>query len=181
MAATNWNGGYAWENMETSATFAGTGGAVTVSGTVIAHGMTINSTGYSFTGGTLTVTAGGITANQSTTITSPLYIGGPQTWTVASGKTLTVSGALHTVISDLTISGAGNVAISGAIDGGGMLNTYGGAKPGGLIKSNTGTLTLTGRSSIYRRRHHGQHRHARSPTGGRARHFQRRLFRQRRR
>ena len=97
--STKWSG-YAWENMETSATFGGTGGAVTVSGNVIAHGMTINSTGYSFTGGSLTVTAGGITANESTTINSPLYVGGPQTWNVASGKTLTVSGPLHTVISD---------------------------------------------------------------------------------
>ena len=40
--STKWSG-YAWENKETSATFGGTGGAVTVSGTVIAHGMTINS------------------------------------------------------------------------------------------------------------------------------------------
>jgi fibronectin-binding autotransporter adhesin len=144
---TNWNSGaYAWENKETSATFAGTGGAVTVSGSVIAHGMTINSTGYTFSGGSITVTSGGITANQNATINSPLYIGGPQTWAVASGKTLTVGGALHTIISDLTISGAGNVLISGAIDGGGVLNAYG-AKPGGLIKSNTGSLTLTGASN----------------------------------
>jgi autotransporter-associated beta strand protein len=144
--STKWSG-YAWENKETSATFAGTGGAVTLSGTVIAHGMTVNSTGYTFSGGALTVTSGGITANQSTTISSPLYIGGPQTWTVASGRTLTVSGALHTIISNTTISGAGNVAISGAIDGGGVLNTYG-AKPGGLIKNNTGTMTLTGVSNF---------------------------------
>ena len=86
MATATWNGGagtwakaarigefrrsYAWENQETAATFAGTGGAVTVSGTVIAHGVTINSTGYSFSGGSLTVTAGGIQANESVTIDS---------------------------------------------------------------------------------------------------------------
>ena len=46
----------------------------------------------------------------------------------------------------MTFTGAGNVAISGLIDGGGVINTLGGAKPGGLIKNNTGSLTLTGSS-----------------------------------
>ena len=171
MVSANWNGGagtwssgggnwtktavndvpvtpaaYAWENKESSATFGGTGGTVTLSGTAIVHGMTVNSTGYSFTGGALTVTAGGITANQSTTISSPLTIGGPQTWTVAGGMTLAVNGPMHTVISDTTVAGAGNVTIAGVIDGGGILNTYG-AKPGGIIKNNTGSLTLTGASN----------------------------------
>ena len=72
------------------------------------------------------------------TISSAVYVGAPQSWNVASGKTLTVSGALHTIISDLTFTGAGNTTISGAIDGGGVLNTVGGAKPGGLIQAGTG-------------------------------------------
>ena len=140
-------GTYAWENKETSATFGGSGGTVTIIGTVIAHGMTINSgAAYTFTGGALTVTAGGITANENTTINSPLTIGGPQTWTVASGKTLIVGGAMHTIISDTTIAGAGNVLIAGAIDGGGVINNFG-AKPGGIIKTNSGALTLTGASN----------------------------------
>ncbi|MBN2578715.1 MAG: autotransporter-associated beta strand repeat-containing protein [Pirellulales bacterium] len=146
--STKWSG-YAWENKETTATFGGTGGTVTVSGSVIAHGMTINSANYSFTGGSLTVTAGGIAANESTTIGSPLYIGGPQSWTVASGKTLTFNGALHTVISDMTVAGAGNVVINGLIDGGGAANgpndSY--AKPGGIIKNNTGSLTFNAAST----------------------------------
>ena len=115
-----------------AATFDGTGGAVTLSGAVIAHGLTINSTGYTFSGGSLTVTAGGIQANESVTFSSDVYIGGPQSWNVAAGKTLTVNGPLHTIISDLTFTGAGNTIISGPIDGGGVLNIYGGAKPGGL-------------------------------------------------
>ena len=122
---TNWSSGYAWQNQETAATFAGAGGAVIISGPVIAHSVTINSAGYTFTGGSLTVTAGGIQANQSTTINSNVYVGGPQLWTVASGKTLTVGGPLHTVISDLTFNGAGNTVIAGAIDGGGVMNIYG--------------------------------------------------------
>jgi autotransporter-associated beta strand protein len=167
MAAATWKGGvtawsnggnnwtnnatgnaYAWENKETVATFGGTGGAVAVSGTVITHGLTINSTGYSFSGGALTITAGGIAANESAAFSSSVYVGAPQSWNVAAGKTLTVSGALHTIISDLTLSGAGNTVISGTIDGGGVLNTYGGAKPGGLIEKGSGTLTLTGAANF---------------------------------
>ena len=143
---------FTWVNQELQAVFDNTGSnrAITVNGTVIAHGLTINSggTGYSFTGGSLTVTAGGIQANESVTINSPLYIGGPQTWNVAGGKTLTVGGPLHTVISDTTITGGGNVTIAGAIDGGGVTNIYGGAKPGGMIKTSSGSLTLTGASNF---------------------------------
>ena len=132
---------YAWQNQETAATFAGTGGTVTISGPAIAHSMTISSAGYVFTGGSLTVTTGGITAAQSVTINSPVYIGSAQSWNVAAGKTLTVNAALHTIISDLTFSGAGNTVVTG-LDGGGVLNIYGGAKPGGLIQAGTGTVTL---------------------------------------
>ena len=45
---------YAWENKETSATFnASSGTSITLSGTVITHGITISSaaTGYTFSGG----------------------------------------------------------------------------------------------------------------------------------
>ena len=63
---------------------------------------------------------------------------------MAGGKTLTVNGPLHTIISDLTFNGAGNTIIAGAIDGGGVINIYGGAKPGGLIQAGTGTVTLSG-------------------------------------
>ncbi|MBN2218613.1 MAG: autotransporter-associated beta strand repeat-containing protein, partial [Pirellulales bacterium] len=166
MATATWKGGsgtwrewgsywtsggsnYYWQNQETSAIFTGAGGTVTLSGTVIAHGMTIESgaTGYSFTGGTgLTLTAGGITAGESITLDTPVTIGGPQSWNVASGRTITVNSPIHTVISTLTLEGMGNVIINGNIDGGGAINTYGGAKPGGLIKANTGSLVLTGTS-----------------------------------
>ncbi|MGA2256347.1 MAG: pentapeptide repeat-containing protein, partial [Thermoguttaceae bacterium] len=151
---TNWTNDassgatYAWQNMETGATFAGIGGNVTLSGPVIAHGVAINSAGYCFSGGLLTVTAGGITANQSASIDSPVYVGAPQTWTVAGGSSLTINGPLHTIISDLTVTGGGSTTISGAIDGGGVLNIVGGAKPGGLIYAGSGTLTLSGLSNF---------------------------------
>ncbi|MBN2217305.1 MAG: autotransporter-associated beta strand repeat-containing protein, partial [Pirellulales bacterium] len=147
--STKWNG-YAWENQETMATFGGTGGAVTISGPAIAHGLTINSgsTGYTFTGGSMTVTAGGITANESVTINSPLTVGAPQTWNVASGKTLT-TGDVHTVISNLTITGSGNTTINGSLDGGGVLNIYGGAAAGNITKTGTGTLKIAGAAADY--------------------------------
>ncbi len=158
----NWSGSdqygnalpsYAWENKETAATFNTVGGSMTINGTVIAHGITISSgaTGYVFNGvnnGALTVTAGGIQAHEDVTFNVPVWIGGPQSWTVAGGKTLTVNGALHTIISDLTFNGAGNTLIAGAIDGGGVMNTVGGATPGGLIQAGAGTLTLSGNSSF---------------------------------
>ena len=43
--------------------------------------------------------------------------------------TLNVTGALHTIISDLTIAGTGSTIIGGPIDGGGVINTAGGARP----------------------------------------------------
>ena len=74
-------------------------------------------------------------------------IGAPQTWTVTSGKTLSVNNDVHTVVSNLTIGGDGDTSISGTIDGGGILNVYGGAAPGNLTKTGTGTLTLSGASN----------------------------------
>ena len=142
----NWsNAGtaYKWVNQETAATFdaTGTNRTISISGTAIAHGLTFSAgaTDYSFTGGGLTVTVGGITAQESVTIDSPITIGGPQSWNVTSGKTLTV-GAVHTVISDLTINGAGNTVISGAIDGGGVINTVGGVRAGQFDPSRHGNL-----------------------------------------
>ena len=124
----------------------GSNKAITVNGPVIAHGLTISASGYSFaasgTASYLTVTAGGITSTNSVTFSTPIYIGGPQSWNIASGNAMTVSGALHTIISDLTFSGAGTTTISGAIDGGGILNANG-AAPGGLIQAGTGPVYLT--------------------------------------
>ncbi|MGA7702179.1 MAG: C1 family peptidase, partial [Thermoguttaceae bacterium] len=139
---------FTWVNQELQAIFDNTGNnrAITINGTIIAHGLTFNAggTGYSFGGGSLTVTSGGIQANENVTFNSQVYIGGPQSWTVANGKTLTVNGALHTIISDLTFNGPGNTVIAGTIDGGGVMNTVGGAAPGGLIQAGAGNVTLSG-------------------------------------
>jgi fibronectin-binding autotransporter adhesin len=144
---------YAWENTEISATFSGTETAVNLSGKVIAHGLTIASgTGTCAFNGvnnpSLTITVGGITANGNVTINSPVKIGGQQTWTVASGKTLTVNGDLHTIISPLTITGSGHTYLGGSIDGGGAAN-LGGMAPGSITKSGSGVLHFTGAGTTY--------------------------------
>jgi len=167
MATATWNGGsgawaagmqtwtttagsYAWENKETQAVFnaSGTSNAITIGGTAIAHGLTINTgaVGYTFSAGALTVTDSGIVANESVVINCPVTVGAPQTWTTAAGKTLTVNNNVHTVISTLTVDGAGNTYIGGVIDGGGVINNLGVA-PGNLVKNGAGTLTIAGPSS----------------------------------
>ena len=144
---------FTWVNQELQAVFGSTASrkAITVSGGVIAHGLTISTSGYSFapadSGSYLTITAGGITSTDNVSFTTPLFIGGPQSWNVASGKSLTASGAVHTVVSDLTFSGAGTTTISGLIDGGGILNGYG-AAPGGLIQAGSGPVYLTGTTNF---------------------------------
>ena len=145
----NWsNGGadFTWVNQEVQANFPSTATrkAITISGTAIAHGLNISTTGYTFSGGSLTVTNGGIVTTNNLTISSNVYIGAPQSWNVAAGQTLSITGPLHTIISDLTFSGAGTTTISNTIDGGGVLNTVGGAKMGGLIQAGTGMVTLSG-------------------------------------
>ncbi|MGA2255789.1 MAG: C1 family peptidase, partial [Thermoguttaceae bacterium] len=143
--SNNWisNGSaYRWVNQETAAVFnASSNNSITISGPAIAHSLTINSgaVGYTFSGGSLTVTAGGIFAGESVTINSPLTIGAPQTWTTAAGKTLTVNGSVSTIISTLTVAGAGDTTINAAIGDGGRTLGIG----GGLTVSGPGTLALT--------------------------------------
>ena len=150
---SNWTSGggaHTWANSQEAAAIfnASPNNQITISGTVVAYGLTFNSgaTGYTFSGGSLTLTSGGITANESVTIISPVTIGAPQTWTVASGKTLTVGGPVHTGIGTLTIAGAGNTYIGGDIDGG-IIDSPG-VTPGGLVMSGSGTLTLAGANCV---------------------------------
>ena len=146
---------FTWVNQELQAVFDSTASAshrtISVSGPVIAHGLTISTSGYSFvpanSSSYLTITAGGITTTDDVAFTTPIFIGGPQSWNVASGKTLTISEALHTVISDLTITGGGNAVISGAIDGGGVINSTG-AAPGGITFNGNGSFSFPGDGGV---------------------------------
>jgi autotransporter-associated beta strand protein len=143
---------YAWENKETSAAFTDPGSTVNISGTVIAHGVTVNAgaTGYVFNpvnNGVLTVTAGGINASADVAIYTPIKVGAPQSWNVASGKWLTV-GDVHTIISSLTVNGPGWTNITGSLDGGGAANA-GGMAAGAITISGGADLYLTGGGKTY--------------------------------
>lgn len=116
------------------------------------------ATAYTYSGGALTVGAGGLTgtSNGAATFSNNIVLGASQSWSVGTGKTVTVSGVVsgadNTVA--LTKTGAGTVALSG-------LNTYAGgttlsagtlsvagtgtASSGAL---GTGTLTVTGTSTL---------------------------------
>ncbi len=137
-----WNtSGGTWGNGENQAVFSAAGGTITVGSYTSAHGLTFDAgaTGYSFTGGPLIVTGSGISVAESVTINSALTVGAPQTWTVASGKQLTVSGSLNLNISPLTITGGGTTQIGGPIHDASTDPLLGGAWTGPV-----GTLTMDG-------------------------------------
>lgn len=71
----------------------------------------------------------------ATTISAPLVLGSPQTWSNDSTSPLTISGVVDNNSNTLTVGGGGNISLA-AIQGN-----------GGLIKSGTGTVTLTGNSN----------------------------------
>ena len=116
--------------------------------------------------GSLTLMGGGIdlsSATQNLTIGAPVTIAAPQTWTVASGRTLTVNGA----IADggrgyaLTLGGSGTFVFAGAstLSGGLVITSptggqpsykYGGTNPSPYLKlsGTLGAVTANGRLDI---------------------------------
>ncbi len=150
----------AWINGETAAVFnTPAAGPISLDNNLSANSLTINpgAVGYSFSGGSLTLTSGGIVAGESMTISSPLTLGATQTWTVAAGKVLTVSGPVDMHISSLTIGGNGSTVISGNISDytqeatfAGLLSGVAAGSPGGagsLTMNGNGALTLGGNNT----------------------------------
>lgn len=174
---TLWNNGGAvsWNNATPdSAVFGGSSGTgpftVTLGEAITAGSLTFNTGG--FTGNYVidTSTFGltlntGITANESATIQSgvggSLILGANNTWSVASGKTLTVSSAVTGSGFGLTKSGIGTLLLSGAngysgattLNGGTLTLDYATQNNSKLSDSaglnlNGGTLSLTGGSHV---------------------------------
>jgi fibronectin-binding autotransporter adhesin len=135
-----------WQNEEILARFYAAGSTVTLSGTVIAHGLDITGSGYVFNGGSLTVTNNGISTTQNVTFNTSISVGAPQTWTIPVAKTMTVNGMVHTIVSDLTLANSGTLYLTEGIDGGGVVNSLGGA-PGSILHTGTGTTYVTGGSN----------------------------------
>ncbi len=96
-----------------------------------------NTAGAFVLSGTAMTIAGGITNNSANvqTIDLNLTLGAAQQFSAASGN-LIIGGAVATAGNTLTLTGGFNSTISGAISG-----------AGGLIKSGSGTLTLSANSS----------------------------------
>ena len=146
MGSNNWWNGSSdvtWTSANDDATFQVTGGGsagvVTLDSAVSAAMVTFASAGYTLGGSALTLTGTGttLTANQSATINSEINVSASQQWTVAYGQTLSVNGNVGLATYNVTIQGEGNSSISGIISG-----------SGGLAKTGSGTLTLSG-ANIY--------------------------------
>jgi autotransporter-associated beta strand protein len=147
-----------WGNTsDYNASFGGTAStsAVTVSGAVIANGLTFASSGYTLSAGTLNLYGGGIDTSYSSgggTVSSAVVLRAGQDWNVASGGALTVSGAISGGYA-ITKSGGGtlsltNVSSGYTFSGGITLSvgclTYGAAAGTNNVSLGSGTLTLSG-------------------------------------
>ena len=119
-----------WESGAT-ARFTASGTSVVSVATVTAHAMIVDGSGYSFTGGPLTLDRGGVAANASLAVGSSVSLADAQEWTVATGKTMTVSGTVDNGGNRLTVLGEGDAALAGVVSG-----------AGGLTKDGTGTLLI---------------------------------------
>ena len=79
----------------------------------------------------------GIIAEGDATVAARLLFTGNQTWTIADGKTLTVSGDIANAGNLLSVTGDGDTLLSGALSG-----------TGGLSKGGAGNLTLSGSNNF---------------------------------
>ena len=160
--------------------FRGTAGTVALSGNSSVGGLIFNTDGYvidtkpSTTNYALTIGASGITANSSASLLSTnssggsVALGAAQSWTVATGKTLTVN-AIVSGANNLTFNGAGTVLLGGVNTMTGTVTVSSGtiqignnaglggataklALNGGTIQTNTTatarTITAAGASTI---------------------------------
>ena len=130
--------------------FGGTAGTVKLAGGASVGGITFNTDSYiidtkpSTINYMLYIGSSGITANNNASIVTSnsaggyIILGAAQLWTVASGKTLTVSAAVNPPNYGLIITGSGDTSITGNI----------GAGSASLTKSGAGTLTLSGTNTF---------------------------------
>jgi autotransporter-associated beta strand protein len=118
------------------------GGSLTLGGLQLDN-STLGALTIANTGGfTLTLGTSGINmsaANNNAIFNCALALGGAQTWSVASGRTLTIQGSsLNAGANLLNISGAGNTTFS---------STNALTSTGGITKTGGGTFTINGRTT----------------------------------
>jgi autotransporter-associated beta strand protein len=144
---TSTNVRYTWNESRSGdeAVFLGDAGMVNVDTNINAASLMFQVDDYSLNGSELTLTgaAATITATGSATIGSATSAGSSQQWSVATGKTLSISGDVALSNYSLNMQGQGNTTISGDIVG------TGGIRQSGLgISTLTGANTYTGGTSI---------------------------------
>lgn len=126
----------------------GEAGKVTVSGLLAVNTITFNAPGsgnYTLAASSGTVAlAAGLTVNNDTTLTGPITLTGANNWTIASGKTLTLTnlGIVTNGANTLSLSGAGTLSTSSA------LTVNGVSSLSGALIVNTGSSTLSGAGSL---------------------------------
>jgi autotransporter-associated beta strand protein len=152
---TNWWNGVeddGWTNATPGeATFganSGAAGTVTLGGPVTVAGinfLTPGSGNYIIAGGGYTLTLNGdIVTSDSASISAPVTLGLPGTFSTASGQTLAVSGLISGASgNNLTITGPGTVSLTSPN------NTSASAGLAGAVTVNAGTLSLNGGGSLY--------------------------------
>jgi len=97
----------------------GDGATQDISSPFLVNSITLSVPGFELTGAELAIGAGGMTVTEDATIGNEVSTTGTQTWTVASGKTLTIDDTAD-VTGFLQVEGAGVVDF-GAVNGSGIL------------------------------------------------------------
>lgn len=151
---TNWTNatdsapGVIWVSGNT-AVFAGTAGAVTVSGTQQIGGLTFNSAGYTIIGGVLDLNGAGavLSATGSAAISSAIIdSGGGGTVTISTG-TINLFGT-NTFAGGTSVSSGASLNLSGSLAGSltnaGTTVISGGGFTSGALIQNSGTSTING-------------------------------------
>jgi autotransporter-associated beta strand protein len=131
----NWAGNTAPANGD-DVLFAGSGGDSTNNAVTSLNGMAFSNTAgsYTVTGNAFTNGALGIVNNSSSaqSVDNDIALGAAQTFNAAAGN-LSFGGAIDNAGFRLSVEGAGNTVVSGALSG-----------SGGLTKLGSGTLSLSG-------------------------------------
>jgi hypothetical protein len=159
-ATSNWSASSSggslttWTDNNDAVFSAGTGHSgsftITVSGTRTASSLTIEEGTLTFSGGTaLAIGTGGLTLNSgigATTISTPITLGGSQSWANNSSSLLTVqTGGVTIGGNTLTIGGSGNTTISAPITvSGNITKTGSGTVQINPTDANFNTITLSG-------------------------------------
>lgn len=99
-------------------------------------GLLFESAGFFFTGNRILLQSGGVAATADAELNIDITLSGSQTWTVADGATVRVSGTVLVPSGELTLAPTGTVAFTtGRLDG------VGGA---GLVSQTSGTVVMGG-------------------------------------